>query len=465
MASCYPNASIVSALVAAGADPNTQDSGGRTPLFYATAGKHRECMRILLDYKANVNDESLHAAARDFDHETVQLLLLREADPDHRGTTHCAGRTALGELCSQGEATRDPAQAQRTMQLLSEASKESEVLVLGKSILMLALDNKRSALVMVRTLLTSCPDIQKDINEDVNIYAKGSLRFSPTAYVRHFLCAQSKTRRNLKFSERCCKLSECQSSKLEALLRVYGCKDRYWDDEAGIEQPAGYSEPPEGITLAIRKATLIREEQEREATRRAEQARLLREAEEEERARQARHQRALDQAAAAEVRREQERAQAVAETQAARTRATQQAAYDEIVAMKSVAAAEEHTRAVEAANQAKRQALEYQLERRRSLEEFQEIQRRATVTHKTERLALQSKADIATKQEKQEADVKTKILLEEKKVMGERRKLAGDVATMFRDAGNAGFSPGQVSQIQGRILGEVDDDARLIGYR
>ena len=75
MAARSPNADVVSRLLAANAEPNTQDAVVRTPLLYAETARYKACMQRLLQYRANVNDESLHAAARHFDHEAIQLLL------------------------------------------------------------------------------------------------------------------------------------------------------------------------------------------------------------------------------------------------------------------------------------------------------------------------------------------------------------------------------------------------------
>ena len=462
MAVCSANANAASQLLTAGAEPNIQDSGLRTPLLYATIRKDKACIERLLQYQANTDDESLHAAARGLDHTAVQLLLEHGADPDLLGTTHCGSRTPLGEMCVKADMRDDPSQAQKVMQMLYEGMKKPRVLVDGKSLLFLALGNIHSALYMVRGLLKTCASLKNDINNEYNLYSKQSRRYSPTAYVRHFKCRQTRNHRSFDLQRRCCTLDGCPAPELESVLRAHGCKNRFWDEGKGADQPLGYCDPPESIKAAIRVADVEREERNRQARERAEQKRLRDEAEQEERERAARRARQKDQENADEIRREHERAWAIKEKQAAQTRATQQQAQDEAWAIAKRAAAEENVirvlnqaRADGSRAEADQERREYEMKRQRSLDEFREQQRRDKVQRDDEVRVLRDKTNILTNQKRQEADIQSRLMAENRRKLEDQKKVIKGLTDMAKEAGNAGVNPRLIEGVQGRILGEI----------
>lgn len=85
MAASSQNSNITSRLLEAGAYPDTQDSGGRTPLQYATMANNIKGMDHLLKYNSEVDDESLHIAARQLDLPAVKVLLANHARTDLPG--------------------------------------------------------------------------------------------------------------------------------------------------------------------------------------------------------------------------------------------------------------------------------------------------------------------------------------------------------------------------------------------
>ena len=143
MAAYAPNGDITLRLLEAGACPDTQDWAERTPLLYATMANNVEAMTHLLKYDVELNDESLHIAARQLDLAAVDLLLTHQARTDLPGSIHCGGRTPLGELCLMADLSQNPPQLMKTLKLLCKATKNFGALTDGRSCIFQALDNNK----------------------------------------------------------------------------------------------------------------------------------------------------------------------------------------------------------------------------------------------------------------------------------------------------------------------------------
>ena len=81
-------------LIQQGADPNTRDHNGWTPLHEVAQRNHSELLRLLLDAGANPNvpggDENytpLHDAVEAGHVEIIKLLIERGADKDARDSS------------------------------------------------------------------------------------------------------------------------------------------------------------------------------------------------------------------------------------------------------------------------------------------------------------------------------------------------------------------------------------------
>ncbi|KAL9104386.1 MAG: hypothetical protein Q9163_000644 [Psora crenata] len=423
VAASSARAEIILRLLQAGALPDTQDSADRTPLQYATTASTIEGMDHLIKYKAEVDDESLHIAARQLDLPAVKLLLDHHAQADLPGTIHCGGRTPLGELCRMANLNHNPPQLKKTLAYLCKATTRLGVRIHGKSLLLQAIDNN-SSLKMTTALLTSCQPVRDGLNDDLNVFSNGSLRYSPTAYVRHFKCAQFSRYRSLDFSGDCCTLADCPAPKLEELLHAYGCKDGFWDANAGANQPKGLCNPPPAITTAIEDAEAARKEEARKARDKADEKLVRERAEAEERARIDRHQRDLDAAAAADLRRERERLKVLEEGRDAERRARK-----------------ERTKAEDR---------EYNIQRERERAEFDDQQER----ERRRNQALRERSNIQIDQKKKEANIRKDLIKQEKSMVGEKRKLVDCAAEMFREAGYLGISKDHMG---GKVLGEITE--------
>ena len=100
----YDNIMFVSLLLEKGADVNISDDDGNTPLMRATqfySGDHSKVVKLLIKYGAHVNAQDkfgntpLHYAAFDGSQETVNTLLVMGADISKK---NYQGQTALDKL-------------------------------------------------------------------------------------------------------------------------------------------------------------------------------------------------------------------------------------------------------------------------------------------------------------------------------------------------------------------------------
>ena len=437
MAASTQEADVVLRLLQAGAEPDTQDSTDRSPLQYATMASDISSMEHILQYKADVDDESLHIAARQLDFAAVSILLKYGARTDLPGTIHAGGRTALGEACRMADLTLDSSQLRKVLALLCTSTKSLRALTHGRSIAYHALDN-RSPIKMATALLASCPSIFECLNEDFNVFASGSLRYSPTGYVRHFRCIEPRASRCFDFSRHCCTRNACPAPDLENLLRSRGCRDRFWDAQTGANQPAGFCNPPADIIAAIEEANTIRAEA----------------------ARKDRIKRDLDAAAAADRRREKERLEILEQERAAELRAVEQRAAAEARAIRQRAKAEADKQRRLAAAESERAAAEkqredqeYNTKRERERQEQHEKERRERERDQRAERTLRERKNVQIDQKRRETNLRKEELREEKKMIEEKKRLADSMAGMFREAQHAGVSGSSA----GRILGEIEN--------
>ena len=387
-------------------------------MYYASQAGNLKSMEHLLENKADVEDESLHVAARRLDFSAVKLLLEYDASIDWPGTRFCDGRTPLGEVCCKADPKDNPAQLKKTLKLLIKANPNLQKVKNGKSLILLALDND-SPLLMARALLTACPSLQQELNDDYNIYSQDDFFYSLTMYTRHFKCTMPLGHRSLNPLHRCCNIHTCPAPDLEKLLRAYDCYDRFWNASAGADQPSGACGLPPYILAAQRQAEAKRREQ-------AEQARVHAEAKAQRDAVQAN----LDADAEAERRRKRKELDLLEEQRAAEARAKEELWQAEMRNNQRRLAAEES---------------EENARRARSRSEFVEQQERARQAAEEHERREKRKAEIKTKQLEEKARI-------EKDVIKARRDLIDSAAGFVRQAEHSGI--GAVTA--GRVLGEIE---------
>ena len=429
-------------LLEAGARAATEDRLRRTPLFYASRVGCLESMKHLLDYKAELEDESLHIAARFTHAEAVKLLLDHGASVDYPGVISCEDRTPMGEICRRTDPEKDPARLKETLRELAKRNPNPEKLANGRSPVFLALDNDK-AIIMIRILLAVWPYLRDHLNSDFNIYRReGGFCYSATMYVRHFKCLHPARLRAFDRERQCCQLEECQAPALEKLLRAYDCQDRFWNDRGGADQPRIACGEPSHIVEAQKEAKRLRRiqqeqarlEAEEQARRDAEQAALDAEA--------AAKQQRLDAEAAAERQRERDRLAVIEQQRQADAREDQRRL--RVAEDKRKAEAREERRRLTALEE---EARAQRNDKKRAFEE-QQAQIRSMADEEARRKRRQDEQTLATLKEQARL---------EKDVMKEKKKLLDGAVELVRQTQIAGFS----QQTAGRILGEIEGGGQL----
>ena len=419
-------------LLEAQANANVEDKAGRTPLQCATRVGSLFSMQHLLDFKANLDDESLHIAARGTNVSTVKLLLDRGASVDCPGVRTCNYRTPLGELCRNASPSRDPAQFKDTLNIFAKAKPDLTRLTNRKSLVFLALDND-SPFAMTTALLKTFRTGPEDLNADFNILREpGGVCYSLTMYVRHFKCTKRFRDRCLDSERRCCNLDTCPAPDLEELLREFGCRNRFWIETAGANQPLGVCGPPTHIVEERKRAESLRKQQEEKVRLRAEEV-----------AQQEAIQADLDRAARAELKRERARLAVLEEKREA----------DANEERRRLAVLDDERQA--AAREEKRKSVAIQrehiaeMERKRKLRSEQQDSIRHARIEEENHIKRKNNLEEATMEKK------AKILVG---VERERMRKIDKLDHLIEQIQISGVG----GQAAGRILGEVEDGGRLL---
>lgn len=420
---------IILQLLEAHANANVEDKSGGTPLQCAVRVGNLESMEHLLNFTANPDDESLHIAARRTNPSTVKLLLDRGASIDWLGIHTCDYRTPLGELCRSASPARDPAQLKDTLNLLAEARPDLTKLANGKSLVFLALDND-SPFAMTTALLKTFQFMRENLNADFNIFREqGGVCYSLTMYVRHFKCRKLFS---LDHERRCCNLNTCPAPALEKLLREFGCRDRFWDETAGANQPPGVCGPPAHVIEEQKRVESLRKAREKQARLRAE-----------ERARQEEIEADLNRAAEAERWRERQRL-AVLEEKRQADAEEERRRLDMVEAGRQADAREERRRL--AAVQSEQNA-----ERERKRREFENQQNMTSRARAEEEKHIKRKNDLEAAAMERKAKITAGVLRE-------RKRLVDSVSAAVQQAQISGVG----GQAAGRILGEIGEGGRYL---
>lgn len=181
---------LVKALLIKDADVDVTDYKGRSPLSMANdigGDLAVTITRYLLTMSPAENDGSLHNAARDLNHDAVQLLVEAGHDPDFPSPSH-EGRSALGEICAKASDREITAEREKLMQkiitFLLKNGSDLSIKSQGKSILHLCFEAK-DPIATTRIFLKA--GLWKNINKPESQYTDGAHTYSPTMYIKKIL--------------------------------------------------------------------------------------------------------------------------------------------------------------------------------------------------------------------------------------------------------------------------------------
>jgi ankyrin repeat protein len=227
---------LVQELLARGADPSVRDSRNRSALFYASSSPVTSVVQSLSAH-ALKDDGSLHEAARCLHLDIAKILIGQGHSPNFPSRLH-SGRSALGELCLNAEATTG-AQRTRARQLirlfLDNGANPKFKARNERSAVILALDNPYSALEITEALLDT--EVWEELNNEKHMFRDSSgLWYSPIKYVE---LVPSPSR-------------SVHKHELVELLRDKGCEPKYYSEHP--EQPQNaIGMPPAVAKLADRQ--------------------------------------------------------------------------------------------------------------------------------------------------------------------------------------------------------------------
>lgn len=207
------------------------DSVGRTPLCCATEAGNVGAMTALMEAGAQVDDGSLHIAARNLDISSIRLLRGQGHDV-HYPHAVLGGRRPLAELCftASGSGRSWEFQVEAAIRELLPLPDPQWRPVHDKSFLHLAIDNKTSAHALLGAILRVSHLWRNPSRNDDYLYADlatGLFR-SPTKYIDH-LCPDKSSR---------------ERESLVRLLNAQEFVDRFYA-ETGPQPPGAVGLPKE----------------------------------------------------------------------------------------------------------------------------------------------------------------------------------------------------------------------------
>jgi ankyrin repeat protein len=219
---------VLQKLVSKGAKVAIQDDSGMTPLALASQGGNSTMMEYLLKYGADVDDGSLHDAARELRCDAMRVLIKHGHDPDYPSERH-GGRSVLSELCfkavDNNPSFEDLEEAVRC--LIANGADIKQHGLNGKTLFHYALDSS-DPMTILKTLLKV---LWKVVNEDCYLFTDGQYTYSLTKYVEKGLSIGPAV----------------QNQEVIALLKTKLAQDRIWANSIDAAQPEDYCGAPQNI--------------------------------------------------------------------------------------------------------------------------------------------------------------------------------------------------------------------------
>ncbi|RSL96436.1 hypothetical protein CDV31_013472 [Fusarium ambrosium] len=235
MASRHNRSHVVQTLIKAGADPNTRDRFSTTPLFYASRLGHAETVQQLVKAKPRKNDGSLHEAARNLHIKVIEILIEAGHEANYRSTRReHEGRTAIQELTSKGDGSRDLEVLEAAILALEGGKADLLSQHGGKNALFLAMENLEPY-GMTAALLNA--SMWREMASERNVFASDDpstgmkYYYSPTMYL-HKGCYTGKSP---------------NVTKLLGLFEQLQCPDRFYAEPAPGQLK--FRQPPDAVGM------------------------------------------------------------------------------------------------------------------------------------------------------------------------------------------------------------------------
>jgi len=219
---------ILDKLIDKGAKVTDVSNDGFTPLAMASSLGSAEVMAKLLEAGAEIDDGSLHDAARELLADNMRVLIKFGHEPDYPSDRH-DGRSALAELCLNANCSGRNLELEEAISCLIANGADIKLRcgAKGKSIFHYALDS--SDPVSIVTVLLKL--LWKVINDDCYLYDDGKYTYSLSKYVEKHLFQGPQE----------------QTDEILKLLRNKRATDRFWANSIDDQQPPDMVGAPQHI--------------------------------------------------------------------------------------------------------------------------------------------------------------------------------------------------------------------------
>ena len=177
---------VVNRLIDVRVDVSIKDKEHHSPLFYASQAGDFKMVQLLVSADADIDDGSLHEAARYLHTDVVKFLMSHGHHAEYPCEDH-EGRIPLAELCllAQVDGPDSESRLRETMKPLFKVL-DTTWTMKGKSILHLALDNKMNTYEVTRAVLHFEQIWKGASSGDTFLYQdRNGIMYSPTKYVEY----------------------------------------------------------------------------------------------------------------------------------------------------------------------------------------------------------------------------------------------------------------------------------------
>lgn len=218
---------ILEKLISKGANVTSADETRISPLALASQTGNAALMGHILAAGADVDDGSLHDAARELRMDAMRILIKYGHEVDFPSPRH-DGRSALAELCFKAVDNGPSPDLEEAINCLLASGADCRLRNAGgKTAFHYALDSS-DPMSILKVMMKV---LWKVINEDCFLFTDGQYTYSLTKYVEKGFSLGP----------------QIQNQEVIDLLRKFRAKDRFWANSIDAVQPADYCGAPQHI--------------------------------------------------------------------------------------------------------------------------------------------------------------------------------------------------------------------------